>query len=158
MLLPGQGAAQPLAVGTALGAWRLGCEAVAVGETACFLVQSLIRADTGALLAELLAVPSPGAAAVLVARVPLGVHFPAGLHLAGPEAGRLSFGWRACSTALCEATLRLDADAVARIDTAAGLRLTYRPAAGAEVLAFDTDLSGLADGLAALRRAMPGHD
>lgn len=158
VLLGAPVSAQPPAVGTAFGAWRLGCEAVAVGETACFLVQTLIRADTGALLAELLALPSPGAGAVLVARVPLGVHLPGGLHLADPDAGRLNFAWLGCSTALCEATLQLDADAVARLDAAAGLRLSYRPVAGVEVLAFDTVLSGLADGLAVLRNALPGTE
>lgn len=156
-LAPAPAVAEPLAVGTRFGAWQLGCEAVAVDETLCFLRQSLTRADTGAFLAELLALPEADGV-LLIARVPLGVHLPSGLNLWDGSGAAIAFGWHACTTLLCEARLRLAAETLAQFDTDAAARLGYRPAPGAAPLAFGLSLSGLAAGSAALRAATAPGD
>jgi invasion protein IalB len=152
-LLPAPVLAEPPAIGAAFGAWRLGCEAVAVGETLCYLAQQLARADTGALLVELLALPDADPAVTVIARVPLGVHFPSGLVAGDAGGAEVAFVWQSCNSRLCEALLQLDPETLARLEAAPALRLAYRPEATAPPLVFGASFAGLAEGVAALRAA-----
>lgn len=142
--------------GARFGAWRVACEAVAVGETLCSLSQHLVRSDGDAFLAGLVALwDADLESRHLIATVPVGVHFPSGLALhlaAGGE--RLEFAWQVCSTTLCEARLTLGSEDAGRISAAAEPLLAYRPAPGAEPLVFRIETEGLAEGLDTLKAAL----
>ena len=151
--------------GARFGAWTVACEAVAVNETICVLTQRLVEAEGQGFLTELLAFNDAELPqAWVVARVPLGVHFPGGFGLR-PEAGEaaeaaeageaaLAFEWQSCAPQLCEALLAVDAAALARLERAEGAIAGYVPAPGADPLLFRVATEGLGAGLAALAVAL----
>lgn len=151
--------AQPADVpnGTKFGDWQVVCEAATTQHSTCALAQRIMRRGDGAFLVELLALPRGAAAAALVARVPNGVHFPSGfaLRAAGDDAAaEHRFAWQSCDAHVCEAVLPAPAAAIAEFEVAPdGMIGGYRPAPRAKPVLFRLSLSGLAEGLAALRAA-----
>lgn len=149
-------AADRLRNGAQFGDWTVACEAVAVNETICVLTQRLVAREGERFLTELLAFNDDDEpVAYLAARVPLGVFFPAGLSMR-PEGGETVFSleWQSCGADLCEALLVLDAETLAAFSAGPSAIAGYLPRAGAEQLVFRVGMEGLADGLAALARAL----
>ncbi|WP_349364320.1 MAG: invasion associated locus B family protein [Roseitalea porphyridii] len=147
--------------GERFGAWTVNCEALAVNETVCVLNQRLVRSADRVFLAEFLAFDNTGElGAFLAARVPLGVHFPSGFSIRPDQESEdvLELAWQSCATDLCEALIPLDAEQIASLSAADGAIAGYRPRFGADPLVFRVDLTGLADGLAALARATGAAD
>ena len=142
--------------GARFGAWTVACEAVAVNETICVLTQRLVEAEGQGFLTELLAFnDAEEASAWVVARVPLGVHFPGGFALQPEgEDTPLAFEWQSCAPQLCEALLGVDAAALAALESSGNAIAGYVPAPGEAPLAFRVATEGLGDGLAALARAL----
>ena len=146
-----------LANGSRFAGWTVTCEALAVNETACVLTQRLVREGGDLLLADLVAFPQPdGDGAYLAARVPNGVYLPHGFALrpAAETAEETRFVWQSCTPQLCEALVLLTVDELAALE-AAGPEIVagYRPALGASPLVFALDLTGIGEGVAALRAA-----
>lgn len=153
---PAQEAPQRIENGARFGAWTVACDAVAVNETICVLTQRLVEAEEQGLLAELLAFnDAEEPLAYVVARVPLGVHFPAGFALR-PEAAEdpLSFEWQSCSAQFCEALLTLDSAALAALEGGGEVLAGYVPAPDADALLFRVNTDGLEAALSALARAL----
>lgn len=149
-----------LANGAQFGNWTVSCEAVGVNETICVLSQRLVAASGQSFLAEFLAFADPEApGAYVAARVPLGVHFPAGFALR-PEDGDepIAFEWQSCSSDLCEALVRFDADALGAIDSSENMIAGYLPRIDGEALVFRVAMGGLLDGITALARATGAPD
>ncbi|SLN22768.1 invasion associated locus B family protein [Roseisalinus antarcticus] len=143
--------------GQRFGAWAVTCEAIAVGETACVLSQRLVQSGGDAFLAEMLAFWSAdGTESYVAVRVPNGVFFPSGFAIraadAPEDAEQTMFEWQSCSPDLCEGLLRLDPEALEEFEGAGEVLAGYRPGLRAEPLVFRMSVSGLAEGLAALRR------
>ena len=156
MLMGGAADAQRVENGARFGAWTVACEAVAVNETICVLTQRLVEAEGQGFLTELLAFnDADEAQAWVVARVPLGVHFPGGFALQ-PEGDEtpLAFEWQSCAPQLCEALLPVDAAALAALEVSDGAVAGYVPAPGEAPVVFRVATEGLGDGLAALARAL----
>jgi invasion protein IalB len=140
--------AEKLTNGARFGEWTLVCEAVAVNETTCVLSQRLVRPD-GALLVDMLAIPM-NETGWLIARVPVGVHFPGGFVLRPEEAeDQVSFVWQACSPELCEAMVDLSGAASPLLDGGTALA-AYRPDIASDPLVFRVSLEGLRAGLQAM--------
>lgn len=149
-----------LANGAEFGSWRVACEAVGVNETVCVLSQRLVASSGQRFLAELLAFADPETpGAYLAARVPLGVHFPAGFALR-PEASdnQIAFDWQSCSTELCEALVRLSPEDLESLDAAETVIAGYLPQVEGEPLVFRVGVSGLREGVSALARATGAPD
>ncbi|WP_292019551.1 invasion associated locus B family protein [Maritimibacter sp. UBA3975] len=145
-----------IANGQRFGAWTVTCEAVAVGETACVLSQRLVRSSDNAFLAEVLAFWSgDGEQSFLAARVPNGVYFPSGFAFKPEDSDeRAEFVWQSCSADLCEALLSEDLEALrAYAEAEGGVVAGYRPGLRSEPLIFRLDLTGIGDGLEALKAA-----
>lgn len=145
-----------IANGQRFGAWTVTCEAVAVGETACVLSQRLVRTSDNAFLAEVLAFWSAdGEQSFLAARVPNGVYFPSGFAFKPSDSEeRAEFVWQSCSADVCEALLteeltKLEEYAASEEGVVAG----YRPNLRSEPLIFRMDLSGIGEGMTALKAA-----
>lgn len=158
--VPGAAAQERLANGSQFGSWTVSCEAVGVNETICVLSQRLVASSGQAFLAEFLAFADPEApGAYVAARVPLGVHFPAGFALR-PEAGeeQIAFEWQSCSTELCEALVRFDPEDLLEIDSAESLLAGYLPRVEGEPVVFRVGMTGIRDGLVALARATGAPD
>lgn len=146
--------------GTQFDNWRVSCEAVGVNETICVLSQRLVASSGQRFLAELLAFADPvEPGTYLAARVPLGVHFPAGFALR-PEASddQIAFEWQSCSTDLCEALVRLAPDDLEDLDGAETVIAGYLPQVEGEPLVFRVGVAGLRDGVAALALATGAPD
>jgi len=146
--------------GASFGAWTVACEAIAVNETVCVLSQRLVRGSDNAMLAEFLAFwDETGEMRLMVARVPVGVHFPSGMVL-GTEDGTeiAAFEWQACDPRICEALLVLDTETMAAVAGTDGIVAAYRPLPGADPLAFRMQMDGLDAGLEALSRALFGRN
>lgn len=147
---------QRLENGARFGAWTVVCEAIAVNETLCVLTQRLVASEGQGLLTELLAFNDAEAPqAYVVARVPLGVHFPAGFTMQrqGTETV-LEFEWQSCTAQMCEAMLIVDADVLMALEGDDDVLAGYAPAPGAAPLVFRVGTQGLGDGLSALAGAM----
>jgi invasion protein IalB len=159
-MAPAATAQQRLANGAQFGSWTVSCEAVGVNETICVLSQRLVASSGQTFLAEFLAFADPEEpGAYVAARVPLGVHFPAGFALR-PESGtdQIAFEWQSCSTELCEALIRLDPAALAEIDGAENLIAGYLPRVEGEPVVFRVGMAGIRDGLVALAQATGAPD
>lgn len=157
----GDAAAQGrLANGAQFGNWTVNCEAIGVNETICVLSQRLVASSGQRFLAELLAFADPDSpGAYLAARVPLGVHFPAGFALreeAGEE--QLLFEWQSCSMELCEALIRFDPEGLQRLDASESVIAGYLPQIEADPLVFRIGVAGIRDGLIALAGATGAPD
>jgi invasion protein IalB len=144
-----------IANGTRFDNWTVTCEAVAVGETLCALVQQIVNAQSQAPLAELVALTVRGEDQVLLSvRVPVGVWLPAAFTLRMTEdTAPVEMVWQACDGRICEAVLPLDAPMIARLNTGAPLLVAYIPALGAEPVVFEVGFAGLGAGLQALGTA-----
>ena len=138
--------------GARFGSWTVSCEAVAVNETLCVLSQRLVRSDTGAVLAELIAFnagDAPGS--WLIARVPNGVFFPSGFVLAQQQGdSQFDFEWQACSPDICEALIALDGDALDLMGGTGDWVAGYRPDMAGDSVVFRIGVDGLESGLVAL--------
>jgi invasion protein IalB len=149
-----------LANGSQFGNWTVSCEAVGVNETICVLSQRLVASSGQQFLAEFLAFADPDEpGAYVAARVPLGVHFPAGFALreeAGAE--QIAFEWQSCSTELCEALIRFDPEGLQEIDAAESVIAGYLPQIGVEPLVFRVGIAGIREGLIALAQATGAPD
>jgi invasion protein IalB len=143
-----------LANGTRFDRWTLACEALAVDRTLCVLTQRLASPGGDTLLAELVAFWD-GAASTryLSARVPEGVYLPSGFALQPDDGEQIDFVWQACADGFCEALIELTDERVAEIDGADAVLAGYRPALGADPVAFRFSAEGLDEGLAALKAA-----
>ena len=145
-----------IANGQRFGAWTVTCEAVAVGETACVLSQRLVRSSDNAFLAEVLAFWSgDGEQSFLAARVPNGVYFPSGFAFKPEDSEeRAEFVWQSCSADLCEALLSEDLETLkGYAEAEGGVVAGYRPGLRNDPLIFRLDLSGIGEGLEALKAA-----
>ncbi|MEC7763778.1 MAG: invasion associated locus B family protein [Pseudomonadota bacterium] len=145
-----------IANGQRFGAWTVTCEAVAVNETACVLSQRLVRTSDNAFLAELLAFWSgDGEQSFLAARVPNGVYFPSGFAFKPSDSEeRAEFVWQSCSADLCEALLTEEISVLEGYAAAdEGVVAGYRPNLRSEPLIFRMDLTGIGEGMAALKAA-----
>lgn len=151
-----------LANGSQFGGWTVVCEALAVNETACLLSQRLLRGTEGTLLVDLVAFPEPdeSGGVYLAARVPNGVYLPHGFAMKPSDASEeeeTRLVWQSCTPQLCEALLLLDPVEMSTLEAAGGdLIAGYRPRLGEQPLVFAMNLSGLAEGVAALRAASIG--
>jgi invasion protein IalB len=142
--------------GAQFGGWTVTCDAVAVNETVCVLRQRLLRRADQAFLAELLAFATEdGARRFLSARVPNGAHLPSGLVLRAEREGAepLAFVWQSCGRDLCEALAEVPAGVIEGLEKAERVVMAWRPAVGAEPLAFALPFAGAGEGLAALAAA-----
>ncbi len=142
--------------GARFGGWTVSCEALAVNETLCVLSQRLVRSDSGAVLAELIAFNADDTAgAYIAARVPNGVFFPSGFVL-GPQDSdaQLDFIWQTCSPDICEALLPMGAQELDLIASTGDWVAGYRPGMTSDSLIFRVALDGLEDGLSALALAL----
>ncbi len=149
-----------LASGTQFGNWTVSCEAVAVNETICVLSQRLVASGGQQFLAEFLAFADPEEpGAYIAARVPLGVHFPAGFALR-EEAGEdeIDFEWQSCSMELCEALVRLDPEMLQQMDASSNMIAGYLPQVEGEPLVFRVAIGGMREGLIALAAATGSPD
>lgn len=147
-------AQERVANGARFGEWTVLCEAVAVGETTCYLAQQIVRLDTNVPLAALLVVPAAeGEGQFLSVRIPQPVWLAAAmaLRLPGQETD-LALVWQTCSAQQCEALIPLSAEQITTLDVAEPALVGYRAAPGEEALVFQTSFAGLAEGLAALSR------
>jgi len=135
--------------------WAVACEAVAVGETVCALVQQIINAQSQAPLAEFVALIGQTEEQVLLsARVPVGVWLPAAFTLrANSDDTPIEMVWQACDGRICEAVLPLDVETIAGFSTVEPMLVGYIPSVGAQPLVFEVAFSGLETGLNALRAA-----
>ena len=142
--------------GARFGSWTVSCEAVAVNETLCVLSQRLVRSDTGAALAELIAFNADdGPGAWLVARVPNGVFFPAGFVMAQQDSDtQFDLEWQACSPDMCEALIALDGDILDQMVSGEDWAAGYRPDIASDSVVFRIGLDGLETGLAALAEVL----
>lgn len=159
--LPAAAAAR-LANGTRFGTWTLGCEAVAVGETACLLSQRVARSSDGAFLADFMLFPNPQAEGevYLAARVAAGVYLPSGFVLRGesaPEDSQRQLVWQTCVGEVCEGLLSLPAADVAALEAGGDVIAAYRPSVQSEAVIFRFSVAGAEAGLEALARAGGGN-
>lgn len=142
--------------GQMFGAWTVACEAVAMNETTCVLNQNLLRSADNVFLAQMLAFWSgDGSKRYLVARVPLGVYLPSGFAMrAEADEDVIPFVWQACSQTLCEALVELDDDMLTSL-TAPDITIvaSYRPNMQSEPVIFRFGMTGVQDGMAALKPA-----
>lgn len=138
--------------------WRVACQAIAVNETACGLVQTLTNTANNSLLIEFQAVWTGGEAPVqVVARVPVGAHLPSGLSIGSEGAEeRQNFVWQTCGPRLCEASLTAPLTSLQALEGETPVVIGYRPAPRAEALVFRSTFTGLSAGLTALDRAQSG--
>ncbi|MBC7157796.1 MAG: invasion associated locus B family protein [Rhodobacteraceae bacterium] len=155
-------AAERLANGTRFGTWTLGCEAVAVGETACLLSQRVARTSDGAFLADFLLFPNPQAEGevYLAARVAAGAYLPSGFVLRGegaPEDSQRQLVWQTCAGAVCEALLSLPEADIAALEDGGDVIAAYRPSVQSEAVIFRFSVAGAQAGLEALVRASGGN-
>lgn len=143
-----------IANGARFGAWTVTCEAIAVNETACVLSQTLVRSADERFLAEILAFWSgDGSQSYVAARVPNGVFFPSGFAFK-PEGAedRQELIWQSCSRDLCEALAQIDLATLTALEAGADVFAGYRPGLGAEPVVFKLDLTGIEEGMTALRK------
>ena len=144
-------APRKLVNGARIGAWTVRCEAVAVGETACALVQQLLRPSDRAFIAEIMATWNAAARKpVLVARVPMGVHLPSGFVIQAKGDRQRNFVWQRCLGRFCEATLVLGPEDLAKLDQAGEVVAAFRPAPTTNPFVFRFSMKGLRQGLEAL--------
>ncbi len=137
--------------GARIGAWVVSCEAVAVGETVCALTQQLLRSSDRAFIADIIAAwNAQTEGAVLIARVPLGVHLPSGFVLQAGDGKQRNFQWQRCFGRFCEAALALSPEDIAQLEASDEVVAAFRPAPGSDVFPFRFSMKGLSQGLLAL--------
>lgn len=152
-------AEQIVANGQTFGAWTVSCEAVAVGQTACLLNQTILRDTDRAFLAQVIALKDGESGKnYLLARVPLGASLPFGFAMrpegTEDEAALLRFDWQTCFGQFCEALAEIDEARMTQMDSADTVMLaSYQPALKAEPLVFRLSLQGAAAGIAAIANA-----
>jgi len=151
-----QEAGEKLATGTKFGNWTVGCEALGEGETTCYLQQSLHRSSDNAFVATFIALwggPQRDQG-LMIARVPVGVYFPAGLGMKpmGSDS-QFNFTWQLCNPQLCEALVTLTEADFRQLEAADEVRAGFKPARGADDAIFNVPMTGLNEGLAALKAA-----
>lgn len=147
-------AQERVANGTRFGEWTVLCEAVAVGETACYLAQEVVRLDTSATLAALLVVPGQdGEGQFLSIRAPQPVWLAAAMALRLPGAEEeIALAWQSCTAQYCEALIPLSQAQVTVLDVPEAALVGYRTTPGADALVFEAGFSGIGAGLTALVR------
>lgn len=148
-----------VANGQTFGAWTVTCEAVAVGQTACLLNQTILRDTDRAFLAQVIALKDgESGKTFLLARVPLGASLPFGFAMrpegTEDEESLLRFDWQTCFGQICEALTEIDADRLAQVDSEGTTMLaSYQPALKAEPLVFRLSLQGARAGMDAIATA-----
>lgn len=151
--------AQIVANGQTFGTWTVSCEAVAVGQTACLLNQTILRDTDRAFLAQLVALTDANTGKrYLLARVPLGASLPFGFAMrpegTEDETSLLRFDWQTCAGQFCEALAEIDEDRLAKLDSDGTKMLaSYQPSLKTEPLVFRLSLQGARAGMAAIANA-----
>ncbi|MBS0123536.1 invasion associated locus B family protein [Thetidibacter halocola] len=148
--------AQGVDSGQTFGNWTVSCEALGVNRTACVLEQTLTRDADGAFVAQVLAFwNADGSERFLAMRVPLGVYLASGIELrAEDEDAVFPLIWQTCTPRFCEALRVLPEERLqAFADGEAQVLAGYRPGPLAEPLVFSVSMSGVMQGLEALRPA-----
>lgn len=146
--------AEPVVNGQKFGAWGVACQALAVNKTRCHLEQTLLRDTDRVFLARSLAVWSDdGSRGFLALQVPVGAYLPSGIALRAEGAETVHpLTWQSCSPELCEALIDLDDALMQELSQGTGkVVATYRPRLGAEPRVFNFSVSGLIEGMQALR-------
>lgn len=148
--------AQVVANGQTFDAWTVTCEAVAVGQTACLLNQTILRDTDRAFLAQVLALTNADdGKRYLLARVPLGAGLPFGFAMrpegTEDEESLLRFDWQTCFGQFCEALAEIDENRLAQVDSEGTTMLaSYLPSLKGEPLVFRLSLQGLRAGMEAI--------
>ncbi|MGH1330371.1 MAG: invasion associated locus B family protein [Paracoccaceae bacterium] len=152
---PSQETPSRIANGARVGQWLVRCDALAVGETVCYLTQKIIRTEDKAGIAEFLAFWNPDfTVSYVIARVPNGVFLPTGFAMkdrASEE--RIDFTWQNCSAALCEALAEIPLTTIQALETAEAVIAGYKPNRNAQDLLFQVNFAGASQGLNALKAA-----
>lgn len=154
--LPAQAETKRIENGAQFGGWTVSCEAIAVNETLCVLSQRLVRSDSNAVLAELVAFnDAEEVGAWLVARVPNGVYFPSGFVLGlEDDDARIAFEWQNCTAESCEALLALEPGHLDAFEAQGPWVAGYRPGITSDALVFRVSPQGLNEGLFALAEVL----
>jgi len=142
--------------GQSFGAWQISCTAIAVGETACVLNQTLYRDTDNAFLAQMLAVwSSDGQKRYILARVPAGVYLPAGIAMRPAniegEDKIVQMVWQSCINDVCEALAEIDVDMLSAFaDDGVSVVASYQPSINAAPIVFIFEMSGVLEGMDAV--------
>lgn len=150
-----QEAPSRIANGARIGQWLVRCDALAVGETVCYLSQKIVRTEDQAGIAELLAFWNPDfTISYVVARVPNGVFLPSGFAMKDSALEeRHDFVWQNCTPNLCEALAELPVAKIEALETAETLVAGYKPSRNAPDMLFQINFAGASQGLNALKAA-----
>lgn len=140
--------------GTVFGDWRLACEATAINQTACAIMQSLSVTETKQFLAE---VSLQTATVEDQIRIIMAMTTPTNMLLPAQSGFRVGdtnetkpLTWRTCNAQFCTASRILEPDDVVAIREGLKMTVGYQPAGSAEPIIFDVSLKGVSAGLDAL--------
>ncbi|MFT6451796.1 MAG: invasion protein IalB [Halocynthiibacter sp.] len=144
-----------IANGASFGQWLVRCDALAVGETVCYLSQKIVRTQDQAGVAELLAFWNPDfTISYVIARVPNGVFLPSGFAMKDQASEeRHDFVWQNCTPALCEALAEMPIAKIEALEAAETVIAGYKPNRNAQDMLFQVKFAGASQGLTALKAA-----
>jgi len=146
-LVQGQVTAQP---GETFGDWIYECASVGDNQQSCALNQTLVdQASGNPLLKFSLSRDAQSGAVALVALVPLGIDFAAGVSGAVDEGAPFRYGLRTCVGTTCVAMVQVAPEALEQLKGGSRLRIAFTMFGEAQQRVFAGSLRGVTAGAAA---------
>jgi invasion protein IalB len=136
--------------GDVFGDWVYQCSPIAEGREACALNQTLVDQQSGSpVLKFSLARDAATGSVTLVALLPLGLDFAAGVSGAVDDKPGFPYGLRTCVGTTCVAVAEIDTARFADLKAGAALKIGFRMLGEAEPRVFDGSLRGMTAAAAA---------
>ena len=145
----GQAAAR---VGDTFGDWLFECTAIAEGQTACSLTQTIVVQETGRAIAKFsLSRGATEGTAFFLVMLPLGLDIPAGVRSTVDTNEPIPLLVETCVAAGCLATAQLDSARLQQMKAGMTLNLTFRVRGELQAVTLAGSLKGITAGMTAAR-------
>lgn len=139
-------------VGDTFGDWLFECTAIADGQTACSLTQTIVVQETGRAIAKFsLARGAEANTGFLVVMLPLGLDIPAGVSGAVDTNAAFPFLVETCIAGGCLATVQLDGARIQQMKAGTAFNLAFRIRGEQQPVTIAGSLNGITAGMTAAR-------
>ena len=133
--------------------WRIECNVQLVNQNVCALTQTLVSAETGKRVLDLvLRRVGKHRKLALTVVTPLGVFLAAGIAAKVDDGKQFSLVWQRCTGQGCQAMVAVDAGLEKALKAGDHLLVGFKTKATAEATTVSASLKGIAQGLRALDR------
>jgi invasion protein IalB len=147
----GQGA-NGARVGDTFGDWLFECTAIAEGQTACSLTQTIVVQETGRPIAKFsLARGNAQGTGFLVVMLPLGLDIPAGVQGAIDTAAGFPMVVETCIAGGCLATAQIEPERLKAMKSGTKFNLAFRIRGEQQPVTIAGSLKGITAGVVAAR-------